>query len=80
VGGGSLARPPHEAMMSIGSKVCAFHEVSDQGNRLIATGDNTAVLSFSRALLSCPRLRDCPAGDFCTIFAASLLADADRAG
>jgi hypothetical protein len=66
--------------MWVGNARCEFREVSEQGNRLIATEGRVAVLAFCRALLACPRLRDCPAGDCCTIFAASLLADADRDG
>ncbi len=64
-----------EASMTLRTEQCDFRLVSEAG-RALAQGDDSAVLlRFTRQTLACPRLRLCPYGDYCTIFAASLLAE-----
>ncbi|RAU21994.1 hypothetical protein CU669_09855 [Paramagnetospirillum kuznetsovii] len=49
--------------------------MSDTGRQLIEADDEQALIAFTRKTLACPRLRECPYGDYCTIFAASLLSE-----
>lgn len=64
--------------MTLQTTDCTFRLVSDTGQRLIDAEDSQALIKFTRAVLSCPRLKDCEFGDYCTILSASLLAEHDR--
>lgn len=45
---------------------------------MIDADDAQALILFTRELLSCPRLKQCEFGDYCTILSASLLAEQGR--
>lgn len=64
--------------MSLRDEHCNFRKVSDSGQRLIDADDAEALITFTRDILACPRLRDCEFGDYCTILSASLLAEHGR--
>lgn len=64
--------------MTLQTQDCTFRLVSDMGQRLIDADDAQALILFTRELLSCPRLRECEFGDYCTILSASLLAEQGR--
>ena len=64
--------------MTLRTDQCNFRLVSETGRTLIEADDQNALVEFTRQTLSCPRLRACPYGDYCTIFSASLLAERGR--
>lgn len=64
--------------MTLRTEDCNFRLVSETGQRLMEADDAQELLAFTRATLSCPRLRICPYGDYCTIFSASLLSEAGK--
>jgi len=64
--------------MTLRTETCNFRLVSKSGQSLIIGDDAKALLSFTRAILACPRLRGCSDGDCCTIFSASLLCECAR--
>lgn len=64
--------------MTLGTDKCTLRLVSDIGRQLIEADDLQALTRFVRQTLACPRLRDCPNSDCCTIFSASLLSERDK--
>ena len=64
--------------MTLRTDQCNFRLVSETGRDLIESDDPQALVAFTRKTLSCPRLRVCPYGDYCTIFSASLLSERGR--
>ncbi|OAN54120.1 hypothetical protein A6A04_12835 [Paramagnetospirillum marisnigri] len=64
--------------MTLGSETCTIRLVSEIGRQLVEADDEAALRDFTRKTLSCPRLRQCPNSDYCTIFSASLLSDLDK--
>ena len=64
--------------MTLRTDQCNIRLVSETGRNLIEADDHQALLEFTRSTLSCPRMRACPYGDYCTIFSASLLAERGR--
>ena len=64
--------------MTLRTDQCNFRQVSDMGRKLINDVDPQALVEFTRKTLSCPCLRQCPSGDYCTIFSASLLSEHGR--
>ena len=64
--------------MTLRTDQCNFRIVSETGRDLIEADDHQALVEFTRNTLSCPRLRGCPFGDYCTIFSASLLSERGR--
>ena len=64
-----------EAVMMVMVDQCDCQRMSEIARKLSESGDHQALMEHSRKALSCPCLRDCPDGDFCTIFGASLLSD-----
>ena len=61
--------------MTLRSEHCNFRLVSVAGRRLIESNSPQELVEFTRATLSCPRLRSCDFGAYCTIFSASLLSE-----
>lgn len=61
--------------MTLGTETCNIRLVSDMGRKIIEADDGDALVGFTRKTLACPRLRECPYGDYCTIFSASLLSE-----
>jgi hypothetical protein len=64
--------------MTLRTDQCNFRLVSEIGRGLIESDDPHALVAFTRKTLSCPRLRICAYGDYCTIFSASLLSERGR--
>ena len=61
--------------MTLRSQDCNFRLVSETGQRLIEADDAQELVDLTRATLSCPLLRSCDCGAYCTIFSASLLSE-----
>ncbi|MBI3446396.1 MAG: hypothetical protein HY055_13830 [Magnetospirillum sp.] len=64
--------------MTLRTKDCNFRLVSEAGQRLMEADNAQELVAFTRATLSCPRLRVCEFGDYCTIFSASLLSECGK--
>ncbi|TAN79709.1 MAG: hypothetical protein EPN20_00290 [Magnetospirillum sp.] len=64
--------------MTLRTDQCNIRLVSETGRELIESDDHQALIDFTRKTLSCPRLRSCAYGDYCTIFSASLLSERGR--
>lgn len=64
--------------MPLRDESCNFRKVSDSGQELIDADNAEALITFTRDILACPRLRRCEFGDYCTILSASLLAEHGR--
>ena len=61
--------------MTLRTEHCNFRLVSEAGRALMDADDLAALVTFTRSILACPRLKTCSYGDCCTIFSASLLSE-----